>query len=95
VIKLKVGEVSEQSFNEYLKKFLTEMPKSGEHQRKNASIHTYFGFTINLLKELKSINQGSMLLKSLEHFLNVLKQTEPGSFHSGDKVSYILDANFN
>jgi len=27
--------------------------------------------------------------------LNTLKQTEPGSFHSGDQDSYILDAQLN
>lgn len=48
-----------------------------------------------LLREMKTINQGALLVKSLEHFHQILKQAEPGSFHTGDKLSFVLDSNLN
>jgi hypothetical protein len=50
---------------------------------------------MTLLRELKSINNGALLTRSLEQFIATLKQTKPGSFHSGDKQSFVLDASLN
>jgi hypothetical protein len=54
-----------------------------------------FGFVVALLTEMKSVNNGSLLIKALEHFLSSLSIVEPGSFMTGDKYSFILDANLN
>ena len=48
-----------------------------------------------LLKELKGVNNGALLITSLEHMIQTLKQVEPGSFHTGDKLSYVLDRSLN
>ena len=38
---------------------------------------------------------GGMLARSLEYLYQTLKQTEAGAFYSTDKLSFILDSNFN
>jgi len=44
---------------------------------------------------MKAINNGALLTKSLEHVLQTLKQVEPGTFHSSDRTSFVLDASLN
>lgn len=85
-----------QSFAEYAQKFLTESDGSSEaDEQSKASIQTAFGFGISLLRELKSINNGSLIERTLKQFIETLKHTKPGSFHVGDKQSFVLDASLN
>lgn len=44
---------------------------------------------------MKTINNGALLVKSLEHFLQILRTAEPGSFHTGDRLSFVLDSSLN
>jgi hypothetical protein len=44
---------------------------------------------------MKEINNGQLLINSLEHLLQCLKQAGPGSLHSGDRLSFVLDASLN
>jgi len=64
-------------------------------RRSRAGLQIGFGFVLVLLREMKAINNGSLLMNSLEHVLQTLKQVEPGSFHSGDRLSFVLDASLN
>jgi hypothetical protein len=50
---------------------------------------------MTVLRELKSINNGELLARALQQFIETLRQTKPGSFHTGDKQSFMLDASLN
>jgi len=96
LLRRKASNQEKQSFNEYATKFLTESTGGSEADEKSkASIQAAFGFVMTLLRELKSINNGSLMNRSLEHFLETLQRTKPGSFHNGDKHSFALDASLN
>ena len=47
------------------------------------------------MRELKTINKGALLISSLEHFILTLKEAKPGSLHTGDRQSFVLDATLN
>jgi hypothetical protein len=96
-LKLKSEGSEGSNFQEYLKGVLTGQKKKEEvvSDRSRASMQASFGFVVALLTEMKSVNNGSLLIKALEHFLSSLSIVEPGSFMTGDKYSFILDANFN
>jgi len=44
-----------------------------------------------LLQELKDINNGRLLKKSLAYLHETLSEIEIGSVHTGDKASFIMD----
>jgi hypothetical protein len=99
-LKLKSEGSKGSNFQEYLKDILTGQKKKKKEEevvsdRSRASMQASFGFVVALLTEMKSVNNGSLLIKALEHFLSSLSIVEPGSFMTGDKYSFILDANLN
>jgi len=53
-----------------------------------------FKFSLSLLKEIQSINK-DMLVNSLEYLYQTLRNAEPGSLYSTDKLSFMIDSNLN
>lgn len=94
-MRLKATGKSEKSFAEYLKNFLNKAP--GEKGSKTqTSIQASFGFVLSLLREMRTFNNGGLLIKSLEHFLKTLKEQEPLPVQSGmDKSAFLLEARLN
>lgn len=80
-----------------MQKFLKEAPvdDAGSDQKPQAAIQAGFGFLVVLLREMRSVSNGDLLVKALEHFIQILKQAEPGSFHTGDRLSFVLDSSLN
>lgn len=95
LVRLKATGKSEKSFAEYLKNFLNKAP--GEKGSKTqTSIQASFGFVLSLLREMRTFNNGGLLIKSLEHFLKTLKEQEPLPVQSGmDKSAFLLEARLN
>lgn len=73
LVRLKATGKSEESFAEYLKKFLNEAPGPAG-TKTQTSIQASFGFVLSLLREMRTFNNGGLLIKSLEHFLRTLKE---------------------
>lgn len=101
VVRLKATGKSEESFAEYLKKFLNEAPSQAASQTQT-SIQASFGFVLSLLREMRTFNGGSLLVKSLEHFLRTLKEQKPPSMQAeqgatGEKLqrAFLLEARLN
>jgi hypothetical protein len=99
LLRQKTSASTKQTFAEYVQKFLKDTPDLADgdllQPRPRAAIQAGFGFLIVLLREMKAINNGALLIKSLEHFLQILRTAEPGSFHTGDKLSFVLDSSLN
>jgi hypothetical protein len=54
-----------------------------------------FSFFLGILQELQSISNGDLMMKTLEHLYQTLRNTKPGSIHTGDRYSFMLDDNLN
>ena len=94
-MRLKATGKSEKSFAEYLKNFLNKAP-SEKGSKTQTSIQASFGFVLSLLREMRTFNNGGLLIKSLEHFLKTLKEQEPLPVQSGmDKSAFLLEARLN
>jgi hypothetical protein len=99
LLRQRTSDSKGQTFAEYAQAFLKdtdEGPDEVRHSRQSrAAIQVGFGFVLVLLREMKAINNGALLKNSLEHVLQTLKQVEPGTFHSSDRTSFVLDASLN
>jgi len=82
------------SFIDSIKKFWTQYDSDDSKKvssRQKLGLKTGISFILILLQELKDINSGRLLKKSLEYLHETLMDVEIGSIHTGDKVSFIMD----
>jgi hypothetical protein len=70
------------------------LEKQDVNQRVHVGLESGFKFSLSLLKEIKSINK-DMLSNSLEYLYQTLRQAQPGSLYSTDKISFMIDSNLN
>ena len=62
-----------------------------------AQLQTSMGLLIILLKHLKNVNNGQLLVESLKEIYVILSNTDPGSFNIDDssKLSVVNDVQFS
>lgn len=99
-LKQKSSGTKNESFAEYIKKFLSEEPEEDSElssERSITGLQTGFAFIMLVLKEMRSLNNGQLLINSMEHLYKVLKDVKKGAFiHKDDtKMTMALDINLN
>ena len=75
--------------------FFKQSDKKNDSERSEVGIQIDSGFLLGVLRELKDMNDGTLLVGTLQNLSLTLSKVDPGSFHTGDKLSYVLDDSLN
>jgi hypothetical protein len=65
LLKNKSGSVKEETFSDYLTDFFKESSKKDDSERSEVGIQIDSGFLLNVLRELKEMNDGVLLVGTL------------------------------
>jgi hypothetical protein len=90
-----------ESFQDYIKKFLNEEwlenDQDESSERAFVGFQTGFSFIMLVLKEMGQMNNGSLLINSLQHLYNILRDINKGALiHKADKrMNMALDVHLN
>jgi hypothetical protein len=96
VEKYKEQQDKKTNFFEYIQRFLDDSQGADKSvsPRIQVGLESGFKFSLSLLKEIQTINK-DMLVNSLEYLYQTLRNSEPGSLYSTDKLSFMIDSNLN
>lgn len=100
-LKQKSSVSKNESFAEYIKKFLSEewYENDGESSSERAYVgfQTGFAFIMLIIKELSTMEKSSVLINSLQHLYKILKDINKGSLiHEKDKrMTMAMDVHLN